>query len=509
MSKGLRIFYSYSHKDERLRRKLEMHLSVLQQEGLIAEWQDRNINAGTEWKSEVDTHLNTAHIILLLISADFLASRYCYSVEMKRAIEKQEAGEAHVLPVILRPVDWKGAPFSHLQTLPTNGTPVTDRKWHNQDEAFANIAQGIRKVIEKQATKAHKPDVDEHIQTILRNNAVVDHIRLFGVEELITQVRYLLHTPNSSWIISLSGEGGVGKTALAYEIVSRYAAAAGFTRVAWVSAKRIHISLDGALLRTGSTKFRWANLIKHIADQLGISLGYNSAEWLEDFHQRIRALPFPEKCLLVVDNLETVEDVDEAIHYLGGNQIIRPHKILITTRYALLGKAQAIEEQHVTGMEQQTALDFIRSIGNKDIEKAGDHELKPIVDATEGNPLLIKLFVRRLLTSHLPFKVVLSELQTVHKQVGKNVVDYLYAESLSLLEIQCGSDIAHNIMNAFCPLSAGDTVAYDDLLKYSDITDKEVFQNALRVACDLALIRTSKLNSKYSIHSLLWKFICD
>lgn len=504
---SINVFYSYSHKDERLQKKLETHLALLQQEGRITGWHGRNISAGKNWEQEIDTYLNTAQIILLLISADYLASRYCSSIEMKKALERHNAGQACVIPIILRPLDWKAAPFSHIQPLPTDGLPVTDRKWHNQDEAFTNIAQGIRKVIEMRAAMAYQHLVHEPIQAVLCNHAFVDHIRLFGVEDLIHHIGNLLSTLNGNWIISLSGEGGVGKTALAYEVVSRYAAEAGFTRVAWVSAKSIHLSLDGILVRTNSAKFRWTNLIKSMADQLGIRL--DSAEWMKDFQRGIRELPQSEKCLLVIDNLETVEDVDEAIHYLGGDQIIKPHKILVTTRTALLGKVQSIVEKQVTGLELPDALAFIRSIGNKDIEEAEDNDLKPIVDATEGNPLLIKLFVRRFLTSHLPLHVILSELQTVHEQFGKNIVDYLYAESLSLLKEQCGSDIAHSIMNAFCPLSAGDTVDYDDLLKYSGLKDQESFRSALKVSCDLALIRSSKLNSKYSIHSLLWKFICD
>lgn len=350
--------------------------------------------------------------------------------------------------------------------------------------------------------------IDQRIGVVLAENALVDHTHLFGVDKLVADVADQLKVISGSWLISLFGEGGVGKTALAYEIVSRFAATAGFTRVAWVSAKSLHISLDGILLRNSSAELRWTNLVKKMADQLGIRLGHNSAEWVKDFQEGMLVLPAQEKCLLVIDNLETVEDVTEAIYYLCGNQIIKPHKILVTTRYALLGKVQTVVEEQVTGLDLQAAQDFIRSIGNKDMEQAADNELKPIVDATEGNPLLIKLFVTRFLTSHLPLNLVLRELQMVNKRLGKNIVDYLYTESLLLLEKQGGEDNAHRIMNAFCPLNAGEAIDYDDLFKFSGIDDREAFHHTLRVACDLALIRTSKLNSKYSIHSLLWKFIC-
>ncbi len=147
-SQPVEVFYAYARKDERLRQNLEAHLSLLRQQGLIIGWHDRDISAGTEWDHEIDMHLNKAQIILLLVSSDFLASDYCYSVEMKRALERHQAGEAYVIPVLLRSVDWHEAPFKHLQVLPSTSKPVTDRTWHTRDEAFTDVARGIRKVIE-------------------------------------------------------------------------------------------------------------------------------------------------------------------------------------------------------------------------------------------------------------------------------------------------------------------------------------------------------------------------
>lgn len=140
------VFYSYSHEDESLRIQLEKHLRGLKHGGQITEWHDRQIEARMEWEGEIHARLESAHLILLLISADFIASEYCYSVEMRRALERHEAGEACVIPIILRPLDWTNLPFSKLQALPAGGKAVTS--WKNRDEAFANIATGIRQAIE-------------------------------------------------------------------------------------------------------------------------------------------------------------------------------------------------------------------------------------------------------------------------------------------------------------------------------------------------------------------------
>ena len=142
-----KVFYSYSHRDEGLRDELGNHLAPLHRQGLIAEWHDRKIGPGTEWEGQIDTHLDEAEIILLLISSDFIASDYCYDVELNRAMERHEAEEAYVIPIILRPVDWEGAPFAALQALPRDAEPVTS--WENQDEAFRDISQAIRRKIEE------------------------------------------------------------------------------------------------------------------------------------------------------------------------------------------------------------------------------------------------------------------------------------------------------------------------------------------------------------------------
>jgi TIR domain len=136
------LFCSYSHKDEALRKKLETHLSLLEDQGVIHGWNDRRIEAGTEWDGAINKNLEDAGIILLLVSADFLASRYCRDVEIARAMERHKVGTARVIPVILRPVDWHTAPFGKLQALPKDGKPIT--KWKNQDEAFTDVARGIR-----------------------------------------------------------------------------------------------------------------------------------------------------------------------------------------------------------------------------------------------------------------------------------------------------------------------------------------------------------------------------
>ncbi len=136
------VFFSYSHKDEALRDQLETQLAMLKHQGVITTWHDRRISAGEEFEKVIDGHINTDEIILLLVSPDFLASTYCYEREMSRAMERQAAGEAIVIPVILRACDWHEAPFGKLQAAPTDGRPVT--QWPDRDQAFLEVAKAIR-----------------------------------------------------------------------------------------------------------------------------------------------------------------------------------------------------------------------------------------------------------------------------------------------------------------------------------------------------------------------------
>jgi predicted aspartyl protease len=143
----IEVFCAYSHKDEALRDELETHLSSLKRSGSISLWHDRRISGGREWANEINDHLNGADLILLLVSADFIASNYCYDKEVDRAMVRHQQGEARVVPVILRDCDWDFTRFSKLQALPRDGKPVGT--WPSRDEAFKNVAVGIRRVVEE------------------------------------------------------------------------------------------------------------------------------------------------------------------------------------------------------------------------------------------------------------------------------------------------------------------------------------------------------------------------
>ncbi len=144
---ALDVFISYSRRDEELKDELvNYHLKLLQREGKINTWQDRDIEAGAEWATEIKTNLEKADVVLLLITRHFLASDYCYETEMQRAVQRHHEGTARVIPIILEPCGWKYSDFKHLQVLPKDGKPLTS--WDKQAEAFFDVEEGIRRVVD-------------------------------------------------------------------------------------------------------------------------------------------------------------------------------------------------------------------------------------------------------------------------------------------------------------------------------------------------------------------------
>ena len=217
------LFYSYSHLDEKLRVRLEKHLSILKRSGLLRDWHDRRIGAGREWEGEIDAELERADIILLLVSADFIDSDYCWDVEMRRALARHKAGEARVIPIILKPVLWEDAPFGELQALPKDAKAITE--WPNRETAFRNVAKGIRAAALEISARLVIPKRISRI-SYTRNPTFV------GRDEELESLR---STFDRQRIVAVTGRGGTGKTQLAAEFCYRFGES--YDVVWWVRAE--------------------------------------------------------------------------------------------------------------------------------------------------------------------------------------------------------------------------------------------------------------------------------
>ncbi|BAU11087.1 hypothetical protein LEP3755_15800 [Leptolyngbya sp. NIES-3755] len=184
MSRSIKLFFSYSHRDEELRDQLAAHLATLQRKKVIESWHDRKIIAGAQWAQDIDDNLNSADVILLLISPDFLNSDYCSVIELNQAMERHNAGKACVIPVILRHADWHDEPFAALQALPKNAKPIVT--WSDRDEAFLDVVRGIRRAVTALLNQPVEPTPAEEsldTQSIRETEAITNEIKTSGQGE--------------------------------------------------------------------------------------------------------------------------------------------------------------------------------------------------------------------------------------------------------------------------------------------------------------------------------------
>jgi tetratricopeptide (TPR) repeat protein len=367
------VFYSYAHEDEKLRNELMKHLANLKRQGIITDWYDRDISAGTEWNDEIANHLNSASVILLLISPDFMNSDYSNDVEVKRAMERHEAGDARVIPIILRPVDWEGAPFSKLQGLPTDAKAIT--LWSNRDEAFLCVVKAIRGALNELANespngrspaKIPRPPVVGFVSRRDRNGR---DIRERLKEEL---------APHKNQLIALWGPGGSGKTTLAAE-AARAVIASHKVRIAWVSS----------LLRADLT---FLTLLDEIADQLGRPELRTLAP--EEKENQVSVLIAAAPTLIVLDNFETIKSEEEqtkCVAYLAQNASC---SALITTR-TRIDEAFNIP---LAAMSMEEAREFMRRLidQTRSPSKFNKQDLDDLIQKCEANPLVLQWVVRQI-----------------------------------------------------------------------------------------------------------------
>lgn len=154
MTTPVRVFISYARRDEVHRRELDNHLKHLEREGVIEAWSDGLIEPGQEWEASIRERLAAAQIVVLVVSAEFLGSEWC-AHEMAGALERHDAGEARVIPVLLGPCLWKRSPLAKLQMVPRNAVPALT--FAHRDEAWSEAAEAIADAAEQIASGAVKP----------------------------------------------------------------------------------------------------------------------------------------------------------------------------------------------------------------------------------------------------------------------------------------------------------------------------------------------------------------
>ena len=331
----LNLFISYAQVDRPFRDELANHLSTLRRQEVIRDWFDGDVTAGSERWQAVRQQLQHAHLILLLVSADFLASDVCYSQEMRAAMHRHEARKARVVPILVRPTDWQGAPFAKLAVLPSNRQPVS--LWSNHDEAWLEVVQGIRRVIDDLLSRGesvqgkHVPGSEPQA---LWNVQLPRNPYFTGREEVLKHLHSLLTKEKTAAVsqpLALSGLGGIGKTQTAVEYAYRYRK--DYQYVLWVQAN------------TRETLLADFVSIAHL-----LTLPESSAQ---DQNETIEAVKrwFAQHTgwLLIFDNADDVSRFDAFLPAVSSKN---SGHVLFTTRSAVMAKrARRVEVDEMSDEE--------------------------------------------------------------------------------------------------------------------------------------------------------------
>ncbi len=450
----LNLFYSYSHKDEELRDELETHLASLKNDGVIHGWHDRQITPGQEWDGKIDERLNSADIILLLVSPDFLASKYCYDIEVRRALERHETGEACVVPIILRPCDWQRAPFSKLQALPVGAVPVT--RWPDRDEAFLNVTGGIRRAVEELLSvrenlaanpceeistpspvgPAGEPDDDWRVHIPVpppfgfvprrdrKGHDIVGHL----VAEL---------APGRRCRLVLSGPGAAGKTTIAAE-----------------AARTLLEPYEGLVVwsdAAGRVNYTASSLFEDITITLGGSKPHRRPFDRKKAEADVRIAG--RTLLVVIDSYEKVlhEERESILDWLAGSA----HSALFISRER--ETYFDLDEVHVLPMWRDEAQELLGRL----IDKTQSPELftsavrKRILDAAGGIPLALKWLVAQTIMTKRPA----GGLEKLRRGKGK-AADRAFNNAFTLPQLGDDGRAALLALSLFTPSAAHEALAY-------------------------------------------------
>ncbi len=392
---ALKIFFSYAHEDKDLRDTLAKQLSGLKRQGIITSWYDGEISPGGDWQALIEKYLRLSDIILLLISPDFIASDYCYSVVMRKAISRHENGEARIIPILLRPTDFKDLPFAKLQYLPVNGRAVT--LWKNKDAAFLNIVEGIRKAIEEFVIKllSEPPPssggVSSGTPKILWKVPYRRNPLFTGRGALLDQLHaaFLANGTTGVSIQTINGLGGIGKTQIALEYAYRYSKT--YQAVFWISADP-----QGDAVSDFVTIAQVLDLPeKNEPDQALIIAAIK--RWLQSH----------ELWLLLFDNIEDVAAINTLIPETGNGHI------LITTRSQATGSIAIPHE--VEPWKVQVGAEFLL----RRAKILPQDALSESVDSSDGN---VAQEISRLLDG-LP--LALDQAGAYIEETKRNLSDYL------------------------------------------------------------------------------------
>jgi hypothetical protein len=382
-----------------------------------------------------------------------------------------------------------------------NVRAVIERYYNKLDSSLVNEPLNVSFPLNTEKIEPKTEKEYDQIEITLREKTNWQQKKLFGIKNILEKIRANLQTPDDSWLMSITGAGGIGKTSLTEDLVGKYASNAGFSKLAWTTAKRTYLEADMSLAKDKKRQdFSTDYMIYDIASQLDINLPPATRDNFFALQKKLTS----DRYLIVIDNLETLPEYQKLLarfNPFDPQCNIRPSKVIFTSRKHLIANNSAVREIKLRGIDKSATLEMIRDQGQElDIVKqASDKELEPIHEKTNGNPLMILLVMNLLKIYDDPLPKIFERFEQ-----NRDIQEFLYEESLNSL-----SDNALKILNLMIKYSAGYLVHSSDLQKLSNFNDDE-FREAIRECCQFNLLDNSprlEEETRYSIHSLLYEFL--
>jgi hypothetical protein len=224
----LKVFCSYAHEDEEFRAELGKVLGLLQNQGMVVPWDDRKLLAGAKWDGVIKEKLESADLILFLLSIDLLLSPYVLDTEVEFALKRADEG-ATIVPILVRPVDYEGSPFEDFNIVPGDAMgPKPVSKWDPRDDAYHQISREIRRIAKERKAGTGRPERFWGVPQSARG--------LVGRDALVQRLADAFASHEVGGAVALVGVGGVGKTSVAVEYAERHRD--DYDLVAWVRAEK-------------------------------------------------------------------------------------------------------------------------------------------------------------------------------------------------------------------------------------------------------------------------------